>query len=200
MTKIGNDKKVEILNDHYKDTIAQITEFRKLRDRLFSLVLLTVTLLLFQLYAPNEAGTTIGEFITKKLEIQSAINIAFIQSVIWFVLLGFVLRYFQTVTNIERQYSYIHGLEEQLGKYFEGNAFSREGKSYLENYPLFSDWAHILYTIAFPSLLIVVVLLKIVNEMRFSTGISPSLTFNTVTALCIIISTILYLRAFYFHK
>jgi len=199
MPRITNDKKVEILN-HYKDTFAQLTESRKLRDRLFSLVLVTVTLLLFQLYAPNEAGTTIGEFITKKLEIQSAINIAFVQSVIWFVLLGFVLRYFQTVTNMERQYSYIHDLEEQLAKYFEGNAFSREGKSYLANYPLFSDWAHVLYTLAFPSLLVIVILVKIGNEIYFAAGITPSLVFNIVTALCITVSTILYVRAFYFHK
>ncbi len=200
MPKLTNDKKAEILNDHYKETFAQLTEYRKLRDRLFSLILLTVTLLLFQLYSPNDAGKTIGEFITKKLEVQSQINIAFVGNMIWFMLLGLMLRYFQTVISMERQYLYINDLEKQLSNFFEGNAFTREGKSYLANYPKFSDWAHFLYTIVFPSLLVIVASVKIINEIRFSTGIQPSLAFNLATALCITISTVLYIRMIYFHK
>lgn len=200
MPKITNDKKVEILNDHYKDTFAQLIEYRKLRDRLFAFILLTVILLLFQLYSPNEAETTIGEFLVKKLEIQTPINVSFIGNVIWFVLLGFVMRYFQTATFIERQYGYIHDLEEQLADFFQGKAFTREGKSYLANYPLFSDWAHFLYTIAFPLLLMAVVIAKIINEIVYAGGVSVSLAFNIAVALSILISTGLHLRSFHFHK
>lgn len=194
MSTLSHDKKIELLNDHYKDTFAQLTEYRKLRDRLFALILFTITLLLFQIYSPDEAGVTIGEFITKNLEIESTINISFIGSVIWFILLGFVIRYFQTAILIERQYYYIHNLEEQLSKHYQKKAFTREGKSYLTNYPLFSSWAHILYTFVFPILLIAVVLGKIVNEIYFSKGISLLLIFNSVIALCILVSTALYIR------
>ncbi len=100
MPTLSYDKKIELLSDHYKDTFAQLKDYLKLRDRLFALILVTITLLLFQIYSPDEAGVTIGAFIAKNLEIQNTINIAFVGSVIWFVLLGFVIRYFQTVILI----------------------------------------------------------------------------------------------------
>ncbi len=170
MTTMSDDKKIELLNDHYKDTFSQLTEHRKLRDRLFALILLAVIILLFQLYSPNEAEVTIGEFIIKKLQIQNAINVAFVGSVIWFSLLGFVIRYFQSAIYIERQYVYLHDLEEQISKHFQNKAFIREGKFYLAKYPHFSNWTYFLYTIAFPFLLILVVGAKIFNEIYFSTG------------------------------
>lgn len=200
MPPLSDDKKIELLTDHYKDTFVHLTEYRKLRDRLFSLILLTITLLLFQIYSPTEAGAAIGQFIAKKLELQNAINISFIGSIIWFALLGFVIRYFQTVIHIERQYDYIHNLEEQISNHYKGKAFTREGKSYLTNYPLFSNWTHILYTIAFPLLLMVVVIIKTANEIYFSTNISFLLAFNFITALCVLISTVLYWRAIYSRK
>ncbi len=200
MPTLSYDKKIELLSDHYKDTFAQLKDYLKLRDRLFALILVTITLLLFQIYSPDEAGVTIGAFIAKNLEIQNTINIAFVGSVIWFVLLGFVIRYFQTVILIERQYSYIHDLEAQLSKHYQEKAFTREGKTYLKNYPLFSDWAYILYTIVFPSLLIIVVLGKIINEIYFSKGRSLLLVFDSVIAVCVLISTVLYMRMVHFQK
>jgi len=200
MPALTYDKKIELLNDHYKDTFAQLKEYLKLRDRLFLLILVTITLLLFQIYSPDEAGVTIGAFLSKKLEIQNTISIAFIGSVIWFALLALVIRYFQTIIFIERQYAYIHNLEDQLSKHYQDKAFTREGKSYLKNYPLFSDWAYILYTMVFPSLLILIVLGKMINEFYFSKGISLLLIFDTIIALCILISTVLYMRMVHFQK
>ncbi len=199
---ISDEKKIEILNDHYKDTFSQLSKYLEKRERLFSLILVTVVVLLFQLYSPSEANTTIGEFILKKLDLQSTVNIAFVNSVIWFILLGLVVSYFQTIIHIERQYTYVHGLEEQLSKEFHGKAFTREGKSYLKNYPQFDNWMHFIYTLVFPAVLILMVVLKIINEIYslIGKGISPLLIFNSGIALCIIISTTLYVRAMYFGR
>ena len=126
MPTLNDDKKLELLNDHYKDTFVYLKETLRLRDRLFVFILVTITLLLFQLYSPSEAGTTIGAFIAKQLDVQNAVSIAFVGSVIWFALLAFVMRYFQTVIFIEIQYNYIHNVENQLSVHYDHKAFTRE--------------------------------------------------------------------------
>ncbi len=75
--------------------------------------------MLFQLYTPQEAVYVISQFISNTLNISTQINLLFIQSIIWFGLLATTLKYFQSVVFIERQYNYIHQLEEQLSKEYE---------------------------------------------------------------------------------
>jgi hypothetical protein len=197
MTAIKKDQHVDLLNDHYKDTFTHLSEYRRLRDRLFALILLTITIMLFQLYSPDEAGRAIGEFVVSKLDLQTLIGISFIESIIWFILLSLVIRYFQTVILIERQYDYLHRLEEEINKNFGGVAFTREGKSYLKNYPLFSKWTHMLYTIVSPALLILVIMVKISHEIYFASGTTPLLIFDIAIAIFTLISTILYLVSIY---
>ena len=187
------DAKMQLLYDHYKDTFFYIQEYLKFRDRLFLFILIVVTLMLFQVYSPAESGEAVSQFITKKLELKSPIDITFIGSIIWFGLLSLVVRYFQTVVHIERQYKYVHQIEEQLSIHYENKAFTREGKSYLEDYPLFSSWAWILYTIVFPTLLIVLVIVKIVGEIWQTGSISLLISVNVAIALFIVLSTLFYL-------
>ena len=196
----SDDVKLEILADHYKDTFFHIQEYLKLRDRLFLLILIVATLMLFQVYSPAESGEAVSQFITKKLELESPIDITFIGSIIWFVLLSLIVRYFQTVVHIERQYKYIHQIEEQLSAQYENKAFTREGKSYLKDYPLFSSWAWILYTIVFPALLIVLVIFKIVGDICQAGSISLLLSVNVAIALFIVLSTLFYLLLVHFKK
>jgi len=125
---------------------------------------------------------------------------SFVVSVVWFGLFALVLRYFQTVVLIERQYQYIHSIEEQISVHYNNKAFTREGITYLSNYPLFSNWAHILYTTIFPILLFFVVLVKIFGEWRQAESLSLSLFFDIATFLCIVISSLLYLLLVNFHK
>lgn len=194
------DTKLQILHDHYKDTFAHLQNHLKTRDRLFFFILVVVTLLLFQVFSPQEAGDAISQFVSQRLELKEPIDISIIGSVIWFSLLAIALRYFQTVVHIERQYAYIHGLEEQLSPNFDNKAFTREGKSYLSDYPLFSSWAHTLYTIVFPILLLVIVGVKIFSEWASSEHLSSTLVFNSAIALFILVSTGLYLLLVHFGK
>ena len=192
--------KMQLLHDHYKDTFFFIQEYLKLRDRLFLFILIVVTFMLFQLYSPASAGEAVSHFITSKLELKSPIDITFIGSIIWFGLLSLVVRYFQTVVHIERQYKYIHQIEEQLSAEYANKVFTREGKSYLNDYPLFSSWAWILYTIVFPALLIVLVIAKIVGEIYQTGSISLLLSVNVAIALFIVLSTLFYLLLVHFKK
>lgn len=192
--------KLQLLHDHYKDTFFYIQKYLKLRDRLFLVILIVATLMLFHVYSPAESGEAVSQFITKKLELKSSIDIAFIGSIIWFGLLSLVVRYFQTVVHIERQYKYIHQIEEQLSAQYENKAFTREGKSYLKDYPLFSSWAWILYSIVFPALLLLVVVCKIISDIRQATCVSFLVGVNIVIALLIVLSTFFYLLQVHFRK
>ena len=185
------ETKLEILTDHYKDTFACIHEDRKQRDRLFNFILAVITVMLFQVYSPKDAGDAIGQFLAKKLDLVKPLDISFIGSIIWFMLLGLVIRYFQTTVHLERQYEYIHQLEDEISPQYKGRAFTREGKSYLKNYPLFSNWTWILYTFAFPALLIIIVSSKIVHELLLATRISSLLVFNIAACISIVVSTVL---------
>ena len=194
------DAKLQLLHDHYKDTFFHIQEYLKLRDRLFLLILIVATLMLFQVYSPAKSGEAVSQFITKKLELKSPIDITFIGSIIWFALLSLVVRYFQTVVHIERQYAYIHQLEELISTEYGSKVFTREGKSYLKDYPLFSSWAWILYTIVFPALLLLVVVYKITSDIRQATCVSFLVGVNIAIALLIVLSTVFYLLQVHFRK
>ena len=194
------DTKFQILSDHYKDSFSYLQKFLKQRERFFFLILIIVTLMLFQIYSPADSGKVISQFVTNELGLEDSIDIAFIGSIIWFLLLSFVVRYFQTVVYIERQYNYIHKLEDQLSLFYNNDVFTREGKSYLSNYPLFSKWVSKLYTIIFPFLLLFVILTKIITEISNITNGSQLVYINVIIFSCIFISTVLYLLLVHFEK
>jgi hypothetical protein len=159
------DIKLQVLNDHYKDTFSQTREYIKIRDKLLVFILLTVALTLLQIYSPKEFSDALSKFVAKKIESNSFSDLSFVGTIVWFLLLGLSLRYFQTVLLIEKQYEYLHELEEYIRKNFIISVFAREGRHYLKDYPLLSDFAHIIYTRIFPMLLILIGFVKIYQEL-----------------------------------
>ena len=199
MTTISEDVKFEVLNDHYKDTFLNIKDSIKLRDRFFFCVLVTITPMLYQIYSPQNAGDAISDLVAQILKLQNSIDLSFISSLLWFTLLGIVVRYFQMVVYIERQYDYIHRLEAQLNEYFnDTTSFTREGKFYLDSYPEFSNWVWFLYTIVFPIMLVIFIMIKVINDWN----IFPLATtiINSLIAIAIIISIALYICMVHFKK
>jgi len=82
----------------------------------------------------------VSDFLNFKFGINLKLDLSMIGNIVWFLLLIFTLRYFQTAVFVERQHLYIHKIEEKLNKQFGEEVITREGKSYLTNYPYFSDW------------------------------------------------------------
>jgi len=194
------ETKLQILAEHYKNTFDILQDSLRKRDRLFLGVLCILIVMLFQIYTPQEASNLIVQFISDKLNIKTQINLLFIQSLIWFSLLAVTLKYFQVVITIERQYSYIHGLEKQLSNEYGQGAFTREGIAYLKDYPIFLNWASFLYTLFFPTLLLIISVAKIFSECR-TVGFKTILTwFNMTIFLFIVISVVLYLIVLYRKK
>ena len=189
------DTKLQLLAEHYKNSFDFLQIHLKQRNRLFLYVLCILVLMLFQLYTPQEASNIISQLISSKLKLSAPMNTLFIQSIIWFGLLATTLKYFQSVVFIERQYSYIHQLEEQLSEEYEKKAFTREGDSYQNDYPKLLEWASCLYTVFFPAILLIVSSLKIIGEYRMLGFKQILVWFNAIFFLCMAISSILYLIA-----
>ena len=147
-----------------------------------------------QAVSPSESDAVISKLISKKVGEGVVINTSFIRGMVWFVLLSLVIRYCQTVVLIERQYAYLHRLEEELADFCSTVvAFTREGKSYLKNYPKLSDWAHALYIWVFPALLLIFVTAKIWIEFPDNKQISLVWVVSLVFCLMIWVTTGLYL-------
>jgi len=195
-----NSEKLQILSEHYSHTFDFLQSYLKRRDKLFMWALLIIAIMLFHIYIPREVSNLVDQLIEKKLEVQTQINFLYIQSVIWFVLLAIVIKYFQSVIFIERQYSYLHSIEELLSSEYEHSAFTREGKSYLSNYPAFLNWASFLYTILFPAILAVISISKIVSEYKQYGLNEPLIWFNILIFIFIIISLGLYSYGIHFKQ
>lgn len=197
---LSEDTKLQALNDHYKDTFAYIQGYIRQREWFFAAILVVVVVMLFQIAAPNTSADTISQGVGKLLGLQGKIDVTFLTSVIWFLLLAFVFRYLQVTIHIERQYSYIHKIEEILSYHYNGEAFTREGKSYLERYPLFSAWAHILYQRVFPILLLGVGAFKLSSEwsgLSWTGNLADvpwGFAFDVFFYLVIVISIVLYME------
>jgi len=197
---LSEDTKFVALHEHYNDTFSNIKESIKLRDKLLALVLFVLVFVVLYAFWPNDAVNTLTQIATQKMGATLNFSDSFLGSMLWFSLLVVIVRYTQTVIYIERQYLYIHKLEEDLHKNYKNSvAFTREGKSYLEKYPIYSDWVCSLYTIIFPAVLSLIVLIKIISEWALiSKANLLSLLLNTSIAIFILLSIVLYMM--FMHK
>lgn len=187
--------KISLLYDHYKETCSTISDAIKRRDRLMLLIVVTLGFFAFQTIFPEVSDTIVNDFLHFKFGLSPKFNLAVIGNVVWFLILIFTTRYFQVSIYIERQYKYIHQIEDKLNKILGDELITREGKNYLKKYALFSNWMWALYTIIFPLLLLSVVLTKIFTELRLvcTDGWSYSLFLDTASFFFLAISVTLYL-------
>ena len=186
---------ISTIYDHYKDTCSNIAEAIKRRDRLMLFVILTLGFFAFQTIFPTVSNTVVNDFLNFKFGLTLKLNLAVIGNIVWFLLLIFTMRYFQVAVFVERQYAYIHQLEEKLNKVLGEELITREGKSYYHRYPIFSDWMWLLYTLIFPVLLLIIGVAKITLELKdvVITGWSFGLILNTIAFLLLAISVTLYI-------
>jgi ABC-type multidrug transport system fused ATPase/permease subunit len=188
----SDDTKFQVLNDHYKDSLNYVQLYINRREWFFAAVIVVVIVMLFQISAPKSASQVISQAINKQFGIQDAVDISFVGSVTWFLLLGFTVKYLQAVVTVEKQYKYIHQIEEMLSHQYRDRAFTREGKFYLSKYPRFSDWMDILYRRVFPSILVGVALWKIRGE--WVNGMSMATIFDSVILALLLVSVVLYME------
>lgn len=196
------DVKFQTLHDHYKDTFALQREYLKFRDRLFVYTLLVFAAMFILTIVPVDPSKAVSDIVKEQLKVTLSINRDAIHTMLWFVLLCLVVRYFQTNIVVERQYDYIHKVEDELNSSYDlqGDMFTREGKSYLNNFQSFSTLAGYLYILVFPVLLIIVSSYKIYTEVMTKTSFDLTLVLDIVFWLLIFVYTAVYSISLHFKK
>jgi hypothetical protein len=188
-----NETKLELACSHYKDSYDVHLATIKQRDLLFYALLAITAFFSLQITSLELANTTLTELISNSSGVKISKDSRLLSSLVWFLLLGASTRYFQLVLQIEREYRYLHSMEEYLGKYYPGTTmFSREGAAYLQRYPMFSNWVWFLYTIAFPSLLLAAITIRIKAQIQ-STSNLATIGFDIAAFFLIGTSVALYL-------
>lgn len=182
-----------VLNQHYEDSNKKFSADVKSRDRNFLYIIVLLGIMAFQYVSPQQSETAISQIIQGKLQINTNLSINLINTLIWVGLLAVSIRYFQIVINLEKQYSYVHSLEEELSSEYEGKAFTREGKSYLENYAVFSKWLHIVYRVVFPVLILIAISAKIYSEWKVPNHAVLPFALDLIIYSCLVIAMALYL-------
>lgn len=187
------EKKFNNLCSHYKDTFGIHQATIKQRDTLFYSLLVILAVFTLQLSSTDMVSSIVSDYINK------AISADFISTLLWLLLLGFTTRYYQVVLEIERQYRYLHTLEEKLNSYYPGTkVFTREGKSYLSKYSLFSYCVWLLYTVFFPVFIISFIIIKAKSEINGMKSIEINQIIDFSCCLIITINSILYI--YYLHE
>lgn len=154
------EKELEIYYDHYKDSFSYLRQYLKQRDKYFMYCVILLSLVFFNSILPIDFEILSKGIIENKIGIKEFDNLKLINSLLLFSLLSILIRYYQVNILIERQYSYLHHVEKKLSfKLKEFNIF-REGKAYLNQYPIFGIIIHRVYTIGFPFLLQILLLIK----------------------------------------
>lgn len=186
---------IDLLYDHYKDTCSLIGSASGRRDRLMLLVVAILALSSVQTFFPTIAGDVLAHYLASQYGLHKSIDLALLGNLIWFLLLLFTIRYFQTATYVERQYAYLHILENRLNESLGGSLITREGKSYLADYPLLQDWIAFLYRVVVPGMMLVLSTIRITREWRaLPPGLtSPAFLVDGMIYLTLVVSITLYL-------
>lgn len=191
---IGDNTKLEILHDHYKESFLHIREREKQRDRLFPLVIALIGVLFLEIQYSDVFSNILGNVKFEFIELNiSIMPISVFLSVTWTYLFVVILKYCQSAIFVERQYDYLHCLEDKISKLFgDQNIYCREGKAYLNKYPLFSDLVWIFYILLFPAIVILSVGLIIYLEGYKIEAPLYHLIYDSILTIGIIMSFALY--------
>lgn len=187
------ESKFNNLCSHYKDSFDIHRATIKQRDTLFYGLLIILAVFTLQMSSSETVAGILNEYVAKVSGVKIGNSLDFISTLMWLLLFGFSTRYFQVVLEIERQYGYLHALEEELNNcYSHSKAFTREGKAYLSKYPLFSNWVWLLYSVFFPCLIVVSVIARIDSEIAGINSIEFNQIIDFVCYLMIGTSSTLY--------
>jgi hypothetical protein len=147
-----DETRLEILHDHYKETFGRVRETERARDRMFIWVIVLFGLLGVQVGYPAQFASSLEQISIAGGELNlGALPLAALLSATWALTLALTLRYCQTAVHVERQYPYVHVLEEQISPLVGGgDLYRREGSLYLSDYPILLNVAWIAYVVLFP--------------------------------------------------
>ncbi len=190
-----NEALANILRDHYKDTFSHIRERERQRDRLFLIVLALLALLLFQLHHSLLLQQAVTEVTIVGVKFNlSEIPFPVLLSASWMFLAVFLLRYYQVVIHIEKQYDYLHPLESRLSKALgEDGSIGRESIGYTtKKASFFRHWVWVFYTGVFPVIVLASIVWALLLEWNVTLIPIAHKCFDSALALMVALSIVLY--------
>lgn len=197
------DSSADILHDHYKDTYWHIREREKQRDRLFLIVIAILGVLILQVTYTAAAAQLVSEVEILGVKARpDKLPMPAMLSTTWTFLAVILLRYCQVTTHIDKQYGYLHALEERLSKALgTDGAVARESTGYLtDKGRWFRNCVWFFYIAVFPVILLVAAGFAIVMEWCL-TGIPvPHRCYDTALAAGVAGSVALYVAGVSFGR
>ena len=194
-----DDKKIELLYDHYKDTFENQKLSLKKRNLYTIICLGLIGTMAFQLADPNQIDSISNELVKNNIG-NISIDHRYINNILTFALLWVVMLYYQINILIERVYKYIQSIEGEISTGLTPYEITRESATYLDNYPYLSEVVAKIYSIGIPIALILVAFIKWFGDKRLF--LKPyndaHFWFNTMVLMGIIITSVLYLSYIHF--
>lgn len=186
-----NELKYTMIYDHYKDSIDYLKKDLVKRDKLTISVFISFIIYFLIEVKPLHSVNIANTWAKDKLGVSLGINYSLLSTTILLFLLWYIIRYFQMCLNIEKQYDYIHKLENKINKMIEKDFITREGHSYLSEYPLLSALIHRIYNFFLPIGIAISFVIKIIFIP--SHDFSALYIVNIIIQLMIILCIFLYL-------
>lgn len=185
-----DETKLTLVAEHYSESFSVAKHKQVLRDRYF-LFLLLILLVFIAQYEDKTIVARLLKFALKDSKELANAAIHFADVLLWFLLAGCTIRYYQTEVFLQKSYKYLHEIEKVLQSCFLSPVcFSREGKSYLGINPATSEFVRALFQGVVPMALFNLVLHRAVykdidwDKFAFEDVVIFSLCLIIVIATC----------------
>ena len=166
----SSEKKIDILNDHYKDTFSHLVSYRKQRDRLLVYLSVIVGIMFLYQFSPEKTTDAISAVISKKIEGNLPLDpiVSILVQVVPWIFAGILsFKYFQLRALIESQRFYLEMLEKDLTSLFpSGLPFTRETNFSVKENRNLSIWSHKLYNQFFQIIFYLLAVLSVTSGLR----------------------------------
>ena len=194
---------LSVLHSHYQDTAQIVRTCEKQRNRLFFLLVAVIGALALQL----EYSVRLSDLVEMvgvgrtRIDLRTVPRQALL-SATWILFSFVVLRYYQTTLHVEKQYDYIHSLECRLSECLgHSDIISRESSAYeTKKGSVFRHWTWISFTIAYPFLILGVVVYLQISEWRLTLVPVSHRVFDLVVAVVGSAAVVCYLIAIWIKK
>lgn len=185
--------KIELYYDHYKETFNLSKKAQIQRNKLFIWLCVLETFSFLMVVNPEKTVETFISGINTHFEINFLFGNTTVQTLLWILIAYTTVRYCQDVLYIERQYFYLYKIEEKISQESNTTIFNREGEEYLKKYPIVLNFIDLFYKMFCPMLFMSVNIVRIVQEWKNVTSISPfSILCDTMIFINIFIITWFY--------
>jgi len=131
------------------------------RERITWILLGLLIIYFFVEFNSTQSITVANKLVKDKIGDSIVINYSLLVTAILLAILIATMKYFQICLYIEKQYHYIHSIEEKLNTISADALITREGYSYLKEYPLLPALIYRIYNLFLPLGIIISMHIKV---------------------------------------